>query len=105
MPTFDELLAAHEWHAIPGCPGRFTLQREPISFHALIGREPLETEHRRSDQARDPFVVVELQDGGGLLSYVKSDGRSVHTLNTAEGLARKLRDLRARPPLTNQSHD
>ncbi len=34
-------------------------------------------------------------DDGAILSYRKSDGRYVHTLNTFEGLARKLAQLEA----------
>jgi hypothetical protein len=36
--------------------------------------------------------VLRFPDGGGLLSFEQQDG-FVHTLNTAEGLARKLANL------------
>jgi len=42
--------------------------------------------------ARDPVIVTPLEDGG-LISYRKADGRFLHTLNTREGLDRKLRQL------------
>jgi len=44
------------------------------------------------DAARDP-VHVALLDGGGLISYRRADGHFVHTLNTPDGLARKLAQL------------
>jgi len=37
-------------------------------------------------------IVTPLEDGG-LISYRKADGRFLHTLNTREGLDRKLRQL------------
>ena len=42
--------------------------------------------------ARDPVVVAVFADGG-LISYRKPDGRYVHTLNSRDGLERKLREL------------
>ena len=46
----------------------------------------------RVRQARDAILVAKFA-GGGLISYLRSDRTSVHTLNTLEGLARKLRQL------------
>jgi hypothetical protein len=42
--------------------------------------------------AKDPVIVASLEDGG-LISYRKPDGTYVHTLNSREGFARKLRQL------------
>jgi hypothetical protein len=42
--------------------------------------------------ARDEVHVGRVP-GGGLISYRQADGTFVHTLNTEEGLARKLADL------------
>lgn len=42
--------------------------------------------------AKDAVLVVRLIDGG-LISYKRSDGSYLHTLNTAEGFARKLTEL------------
>ena len=42
--------------------------------------------------ARDPVIVTPFDDGG-LISYRKAGGMFLHTLNTREGLERKLRDL------------
>jgi hypothetical protein len=37
--------------------------------------------------------VAALRDGGGLISYARGDGSYLHTLNTPDGFARKLRQL------------
>ena len=42
--------------------------------------------------AKDPVIVTPCDDGG-LISYRKADGLFLHTLNTREGLERKLRQL------------
>ena len=42
--------------------------------------------------AKDPVIVTPFDDGG-LISYRKADGLFLHTLNTREGLERKLRQL------------
>lgn len=42
--------------------------------------------------AADPVIVTPFDDGG-LISYRKADGRFLHTLNTREGLERKLDQL------------
>ena len=42
--------------------------------------------------AKDPVIVTPFEDGG-LISYRKADGMFLHTLNTREGLERKLRQL------------
>ena len=45
-----------------------------------------------SAAARDPVIVTAFDDGG-LISYRKAEGMFLHTLNTREGLERKLRQL------------
>ncbi len=42
--------------------------------------------------AQDPVVVTAFE-AGGLISYRKSDGGYLHTLNTEEGFRRKLEQL------------
>jgi hypothetical protein len=42
--------------------------------------------------AKDPVVVAVFVDGG-LISYRKLNGTYVHTLNTRDGLERKLQQL------------
>jgi hypothetical protein len=62
--------------------------RLPVS--ALVSDTPAMLHRARA--ARDPVLIVEF-DGGGLISYLRADGTLMHTLNTAEGFRRKLRQL------------
>jgi hypothetical protein len=49
---------------------------------------------RHELQGKEPIVLSQLQDGGGLLTYCKpSTGVYVHTLNTTSGLERKTKAL------------
>lgn len=92
--TQQELHDRWPWRPIPNCPGRFVLASEDraVSFATLLGREP-RVQAFTSAKARDRVLVVPLAGGGGLISYARGDGRLVHTLNTPEGFARKLKDL------------
>jgi hypothetical protein len=38
-------------------------------------------------------VVVARRGEGGVISYVRTDGTILHTLNTADGFSRKVRQL------------
>ena len=92
--TFAELFAAWPWKAIPHCPGRFVLPPSALTAEQLIQDDrPLSEQLLPS--TRDPVIVAALEDGG-VISYRRHDGRYVHTLNTAEGFARKLSDLGVR---------
>ena len=57
----------------------------------LIGPQ-LAIDEYRVPAARDVVIVARFE-GGGLLSYRHSGGSYVHTLNTSDGLARKLAQL------------
>lgn len=96
--TFDALKSRWRWHPIAHCPGRFVLAdaEPPLSFGELVGPGIRVCEYR-VERAPDPVAVVALADGG-LISYRKRDGRYLHTLNTAEGFARKLAQLGIAPP-------
>lgn len=48
--------------------------------------------YNRLAAAPDEVLVVPLNDGG-IISYRRPDGSMLHTLNTAEGFARKLAQL------------
>ena len=91
--TFDQVKAAWTWRAVAGCPGRFVLRgtRHDLEIHDLIG-DDVEIQSFRVEAARDVVLVAPLE-GGGLISYAKSDGTFVHTLNTEEGFRRKLDQL------------
>lgn len=90
---FVELKARWPWRPIPNCPGRFTfsagLTKMPpadlVAGHARVTEHVVET-------AKDPVVVARFADGG-LISYRKHDGTYLHTLNSREGLERKLQQL------------
>jgi hypothetical protein len=87
------MMEKHRWRPIPGCPGRYVLKGGPqaVSPRDLIGADVIIERFDR--EAADDIVLVVFVDGGGLLSYAKDDGGFVHTLNTQEGLRRKLKEL------------
>lgn len=91
--TVTALMERRAWRPIPHCPGRYVLAEgavatPPDHIAAPSGRV---TEHVVAT-TRDPVIVTPLEDGG-LISYRKPDGTYLHTLNTREGLERKLRQL------------
>lgn len=90
---FENLFASLDWTPIPNCPGRYVLKtdRATIPPAMLVGDEATMQQYS-SPHAADPIEIVLLEDGA-VLSYRKPDGRHVHTLNTPEGLARKLAQL------------
>ena len=90
---FETLFASLDWTPIPGCPGRYLLRtdRAAIPPAVLVGDDATMQQYS-SPQAADPIELALLEDGA-VLSYRKPDGRYVHTLNTPEGLARKLAQL------------
>lgn len=90
---FSSLMMAWPWEEVRGCPGRYVLawQEEAVTLEDLVGAEAPFSEHR-VPSAPDPVFVAALADGG-LISYLKPDGRFVHTLNTPEGFRRKLARL------------
>ena len=90
-----------QWKEIRGCPGRYTLksgehQQTPPAqlLSAALELERLQVHATRHEvQGKDPMVVSQLTDGGGLLTYCKPAGVYVHTLNTTSGLERKTKAL------------
>lgn len=95
MQTFDQLIDALAWKEIPGCPGRFTLvEPRPLVTPAALAGDGAHTRGLSSPRCRDAIELVDLPGGGALLSYRRADGTYRHTLNTSQGLARKLEQLR-----------
>lgn len=94
---FATLKAAWPWIGIVDCPGRFMLKdADPALMPAdLLGSDIPVSEHR-SIRARDAILVAWLIDGG-LISYRRADGGCLHTLNTPEGMTRKLSQLGLAP--------
>ena len=94
MATFEDLMRRWDWREIPNCPGRYRLQpgRMFPRLEELVGTDaPIQAV--RVPTARDEVLLVCFTDGGGLITYRRSNGTLVHTLNTKEGFDRKLRAL------------
>jgi hypothetical protein len=91
--TFEALQKRYEWVPIRDCPGRSVLRGvDPkLSLTGLLG-DIGTARSFVSAEARDVLWVVPLE-GGGVLSYGRADGTWLHTLNTPDGLKRKLAQL------------
>lgn len=92
--TFDQLMRQWNFQPIHHCPGRYVLSSARYSGppQDLAGAGVAVFEFR-VETARDPILVTPLPDGAGLISYRRADGTFLHTLNTASGFQRKLRQL------------
>jgi hypothetical protein len=92
--TFDQLMRQWGFQPIRHCPGRYVLSSARYSGppQALAGAG-LAVFEFRVETARDLVAVTPLQEGAGLISYRRADGTFLHTLNTASGFQRKLRQL------------
>lgn len=90
---FNTLWNTFRWTEIPHCPGRFVASEESglLPLQAVIDAGIAVSQHR-SAVARDAVLVAVFADGG-LISYRRADGSYRHTLNTREGLQRKLAQL------------
>ena len=79
---------------LPGCPGRAVLRRAPrfLTPADLVGTG-VQLQGFAVDEAADAVLVAHLEGGGGLISYLGKNGTYTHTLNTEEGLVRKLAQL------------
>lgn len=95
--TFSDIRSRYSWRPIRHCPGRFVLSDGPTSEapDTIVPYSTRVSEHVVA-AAKDPVIVTEFEDGG-LLSYRKPDGRYLHTLNTCDGLERKLQQLGIHP--------
>ena len=91
--TFDRLWREQSWQQIPNCPGRFRLasRQSDQAPAALIGGTADVCEYNLTISPDD--VLVTTLKGGGLISYRCSNQTYVHTLNTPEGFACKLKQL------------
>ena len=90
--TYKEVADLGNWRPIPHCPGRSVWRGgAEVTLRDLVG-PAVPVEVFEVAGARHP-VHVGLLDGGGIISYRHPDGRFVHTLNTTEGLTRKLAEL------------
>jgi len=91
--TFDEVRGAWAWKPIRNCPGRYVLHGagNELRPQDILGNDAGAREYR-VDAAKDAVLVIEIE-GGGLISYRRTDGTFLHTLNTPEGFRRKLSQL------------
>jgi len=98
---FATLQRQWRWQPIRHCPGRYVLRNAPpeLAIEAILGPD-IEIREYRVAAAKDRVLVACL-DTGGMISYQREDGTFLHTLNTAEGLARKLRQLGIEWPTAN----
>ena len=100
-----------EWKEIRNCPGRYTTRRrelagwppERLLAAALGGNVPPVSLWRHRSGAKDAIHAVRFAGGGGLLTYARSDGTFVHTLNTESGLLRKIAALRVTPEVPQRA--
>lgn len=86
------------WSEIKNCPGRYVTKHNihatNISPYDLLQSLNISCPiHEYQVENKDTIVIGIFEDGGGLLTYVKKDGRYVHTLNTRSGLLRKVTSL------------
>jgi hypothetical protein len=91
--TFAALFDRWAWRPIPNCPGRYVLATGPVPTppEDFVPDASGRSEHVFV-AAKDPVIVTLFEDGG-LISYRKTGGMFLHTLNTREGFERKLRQL------------
>lgn len=99
---FDGLQRLWTWQPMRHCPGRYVLRgvRSDLAMTTILGPE-IEIRTYRPATAKDTVLVARFR-GGGMISYKREDGTFLHTLNTADGLARKLRQLGIDWPDTSQ---
>jgi hypothetical protein len=90
--SFATIAALHRITPIHGCPGRYILHgAEHRRIEDLVGAA-IDVHRHSSPNARDPIAIAPLVDGG-VISYCRTDGTYLHTLNDAAGFARKLAQL------------
>jgi hypothetical protein len=91
LTSFDDLIARWNFQPIRDCPGRYVLRGESrhLTPADILGSELRVLEYQ-SATTQDRVLVTEV-DGGALMTFAKLDGTFVHTLNTLEGLQRRLR--------------
>lgn len=97
LPGFEALVVRWRLRPIRNCPGRFVIEDAPPTLapaDVLGASVPLRTFYPAA--ARDAVAVARFP-GGGLISYLRGDGTYLHTLNTPEGLDRKLAQLGIAP--------
>lgn len=102
MKSIAQLLVEYHCNEIANCPGRYVVKNIPdnLSISELLDSEA-EVRYYNSQKAPDKIAVVTLIDGG-IISYIRSNGTILHTLNSKSGFSRKLQDLGI---IHSKSHD
>ncbi len=92
MNTIEDIFSKFQCRPIPNCPGRYIIRNSGhLTIQEICGAE-VKTEEFHSQSVPDPVIFCRFGDGG-IISYIKSDGTFVHTLNNKEGFERKCREL------------
>ena len=94
--TFQKIFEKWNWKPIQNCPGRYIFSAgvSDLTVSDIAASRSPVLEYA-SQAVPDKFLVMKFDDGGGIISYRKSAGCFLHTLNDADGLARKLSQLMA----------
>jgi hypothetical protein len=108
----ERLWRLTRWRALANCDGRFVCREkrlEPLSLAAVCRECGLNlaspvVQCRDEAEGIDAAECVRLCGGGGILTYIKPNGRRVHTLNTESGLCRKLLGMGATEELARTLH-
>ena len=96
---FKTLKNKYDWKEIYGCPGRFILKNaDKITTPEELLNEKVIINSIRRDDTSDEILIARFKDGG-LISYKKTDGTIIHTLNTEEGFLKKLQKLNIKPEI------
>lgn len=94
LTTFQKIFKKWDWKPIHNCPGRYIfaggVSDLTVSDIAQSGNPVFEYS---AEVIPDKFLVLKFDDGGGIISYRKTAGCFLHTLNDEEGLTRKLDQL------------
>lgn len=88
MRNFDQIFSAYLWKPIVRCPGRWVFAEVGVEVSDIVGAR-VSVAPVTSVSARDAIVHIPVE-GGGIISYQRSDGSYVHTLCTQCAYLRKL---------------
>lgn len=94
LTTFEKVFGGGNWKPIRNCPGRFVMigGRSDLPIEKIVESKNPVIEFS-TEIIPDKVLTLEFEDGGGIISYAKDDGKFIHTLNTQEGFKRKLDQL------------
>ena len=91
MKSFAKIFSEHTWKPILNCPGRYIggHSTKHLNFRDLSGcTESI----YKSSCCRDIVYCAKIS-GGGIISYLQSDGSLIHTLCDESGYERKMLEI------------